>query len=596
MPVVAISVKRLNELLGQSYDLEELVTALEQLGCDVEDTVELALYTCPFCEAPVEKLDREEPPKRCDFCGGESEMPFDRLATDRAIRLELLAARPDLFDPGGLARALKGYLGLEQGLPEYFVKQGSVVLNVDPAVLRPESYRPFIVCAVVTMPPLDHNGLREIMKLQENLHWGIGRDRKLASIGVYDLATITPPITYKTVDPVAFSFTPLGMPGQPMSPAAILEHHPKGTAYAHLLLGLQNYPILIDSKGQVLSMPPIINSEETKVKLGSERLFIDVTGLTRDAVTKSLNTLVCSLVELGGQVESVLMNYPEGPARTPDLSPHTIRIKFEEAQKWLGLDFTPEEFMGYLRKMRFSVTPRDSAYEVGFPAFRTDIKHEVDIFEDLAIGYGFHRIPLHLVPTMTIGEARKEELLSQTVREIMIGLGFTEIMSLNLQSEERHFHKFRMEPGEQHALVANPKTVDQSMVRTHLMTGVMETFHKNRRKAVPQKIFELGNVILLNPKKETGAEEYRHLVFAIIGPETGYAEVRSILDSVLREIGRKGEYQAESHPAFCEGRCARVTGTNGLWALLGEIHPEVLNNFGLAYPVALCEVRLGQVI
>jgi len=198
MPVVAVSVKRLNELLNKQYKMNILVDALEQLGCDVEDTAELGLFQCPACQTPNDRLEHEEPPKRCDFCGFESEEPFEKYATDKVIRIDLLADRPDLFDTGGLSRALKGYLELEQGLAEFTVKKGKVEVNVDPVLLQKETFRPYIACAVITMPPLDQASLREIMRLQENLHWGIGRDRKLSSIGVYDMGTLTPPIKYTT--------------------------------------------------------------------------------------------------------------------------------------------------------------------------------------------------------------------------------------------------------------------------------------------------------------------------------------------------------------------------------------------------------------
>lgn len=596
MPVVAISAKRLNELLGKQYKMKILVDALEQLGCDVEDTAELALYRCPACQTPNDKLEHEDPPKRCDFCGYESEEPFEKFASDRVIRIDLLADRPDLFDAGGLSRALKGYLQLDQGLPEFTVQAGPVTVTVDPVLSNKDTFRPYIVCAVVTMPALDQNSLREIMRLQENLHWGIGRDRKLASIGVYDMAVIVPPIRYSTVDPENFKFCPLGMPGVQMTPMQILEDHPKGKTYAHLMEEYKRYPILIDSNDLVLSMPPIINSDETKCKLGSTGLFIDVTGISQDAVINSLNTLVSALIELGGKVETVQMNYPDKSVRTPDLRPRKIDIKFEAARHWLGLDFTRDEFMGYLRKMRLNVEPKGDVYEVSYPVFRTDIRHEVDVFEDLAIGYGYTRIQPELIPNMTIGEARAEERLSQTVREAMLGLGFTEIMSLNLQSVERHFTKYRINPGAEHVIVENPKTIEQKVARSHMMTGIMETFHKNRRKVVPQRLFEIGNVIYINPEMETGINEYRHLAFGIIGPDTGYAEGRMILDSVLRELDLKGEYKSVTHPTFSEGRCADVTNATGLWARIGEIHPQVLNNFGLAFPVAFCELRLMKVI
>jgi len=502
MPIVAVGVKRLNKLLGHQFSNADLVDALEQLGCDVEDTAELGLYLCPACQTPNDKLIHEEPPKRCDFCGFETEVPFEKIATDRVIRLDLLAARPDLFDIGGLSRALKGYLNLEQGLSEFTVSDSDVVVNVDPILSKKDTYRPFIVCAVVKMPPLDQTALRDIMKLQENLHWGIGRDRKLASIGVYNLDVVKPPIKYTTVDPIKFKYCPLGMPGIQMTPKQILEEHPKGVAYAHLMTNYRRYPLLQDSNGLVLSMPPIINSEETKLKIGATKLFIDITGITRDAVVKSMDTLVSSLVELGGEVQTVEMNYPDRKTRTPDLKPGKINIKYEEALRWLGLDLSREDFIHYLKKMRLNVVPKGELYEVSYPAFRTDIKHEVDVFEDLAIGFGFKNIKPQLVKTMTIAKARTEELLSHQVREAMLGLGFTEIMSLLLQSEKRQFEKYQLKPGSEHVEVENPKTIEQKVMRTHLMTGIMETFHKNRRKAVPQKIFEIGNVVQIDPDKE----------------------------------------------------------------------------------------------
>jgi len=596
VPLVAVSVERLNKLLGKTYPMDELVDALEQLGCDVEDTADLGLYRCPACQTPNDRLEREEPPRRCDFCGMETQDPFPKFAVDRVIRLDLLADRPDLFDAGGLSRALKGYLGHEQGLSPFTLEEGDVSVDVDAALSLEKTYRPFICCAVVNIPPLDHGTLREIMRLQENLHWGIGRDRKLASIGVYDLDTVNPPIRYTTVDPDDFRFNPLGMPGILMTPRRILVEHPKGAAYAHLMDRYARYPVLIDAAEQVLSMPPIINSDETKCKLGTSRLFIDVTGITRDAVVNSLNTLVSALLEVGGKAESVSMNFPDRQERTPDLSPRKITIDYEEAKRWLGLDLTRKEFVRILGKMRLNVIPSGDAYEVKYPAFRTDIRHEVDLFEDLAIGYGYKNIPMRTIPSMTFGRSRPEENLSRIVRDTALGLGFSEILSLNLLSEERHFAHFRMEPGERHVVVENPKTIEQKIVRTHMMAGIMETFRKNRRKPMPQRLFEIGNVIHFQPERETGVEEYRHVVLGIIGPEAGYAQIRSILDSLLRELDRKGEYRKFDHPAFSIGRCAEVTRQDGLWAVLGEIHPEVLSHFGLLHPVALCELRIMRVV
>lgn len=596
MPVIAISVKRLNKLLKKNFKRDILVDSLEQLGCDVEDTVELTLFLCPACQTPNEKLEKEEPSRRCEFCGYESEESFKIIGTDRAIRLDLLADRPDLFDSGGLSRALNGYLGLKEGLSEFKVIEGLIKIKVDPLLNNRDSYRPFIVCAVVRIPALDSNTLREIMKLQESLHWGIGRDRKLASIGIYDMSHLTPPFKYTVVDPDHFKFSPLGMPNKELTPREIVTDHPKGKAYAELLKNHKKYPILVDSKGDVLSMPPIINSDKTKCKIGTTDLFIDITGISMDAVVNSLTTLCSALIELGGEVETVQIQYRDKTVITPDLSPKTINIKYEEAKRWLGLDFTRDEFMGYLRKMRLNVIPKGDGYMVSYPAFRTDIKHQVDLFEDLAIGYGYKNIKPKIIPSFTIPKARPEEIVSNIVREIMVGLGFLEIMSLHLQSENRHFTNFLKEPDLNHVIVKNPKTIEQKILRTHLKTGIMETFKKNKRMVVPQKIFEIGNILILDKEAETGVAEYRHLAFGIIGPKTGYAKVRMILDAVLRELTINGEYQIDQDSSFIAGRFARVN-KGGEWiAELGEVHPQVINNFSLQYPVSYCELRLAKVV
>jgi len=597
MPIVSYSVKELNKLLKEEYPMDVIIESVKELGCDVEDAVDITLYRCPACDALNDKLAHEEPANRCVFCGHEQEEGFETFATDAVVRIDLLADRPDLFDVVGLSRALNGYLELERGMPVFACGQGDIEVNVDPSVLE---VRPYIVCAVAEVPPLDYTMLRELMKLQENLHWGVGRDRKLASIGIYNLDTLTPPIIYKSIEPKDFKFHPLAMPDVEMTPAEILKDHPKGVAYAHLLEDFKRYPLLIDSNGLTLSMPPIINSEETKCRTGTSRLFIDVTGTAEQAPTDALNILVCAVNQLGGKLQTVKINYPDHSLTTPDLTPRQIDVSFAGARRWLGVEFSRDEFVKSIKKMRLNVQPKDKGkdkdkYLVEYPVYRSDIRHEVDIFEDVVIGYGLERVPMKLVPTMTVGQERPEEKIANDVRTIMTGLGFIEIMSLNLHSEESLFTKLRMEPGESYVCVANPKTVNQKALRSHLMTGIMETLEKNRKKVVPQRVFEIGPVTLLNPQTETGVNEYRHLAFGIIGPEAGYADVRAVLDSILRELGLNGRYRPAELPTFIEGRCAEVTIENDLWAQLGEIHPQVLNNFNLAYPTAFCELRLAKV-
>jgi phenylalanyl-tRNA synthetase beta chain len=450
----------------------------------------------------------------------------------------------------------------------------------------------------MTLPPIDETSLIAIMKLQENLHWGVGRDRKLASIGVYDLATITGPIHYRTIDPDKEPFVPLGMPGKKMSGRKILESHPKGVAYAELLAEHKRYPVLIDAKGQVLSMPPIINSDETKVKKGTTRVFIDVTGISQAAVTKSLDTLVCSLCEIGGTVETLTIIDADGKKRTtPDLAPRSAEVGLVEAKRWLGLPLDALSLAGSLSKMRFDAIPAKNGggrFNVAYPVYRTDIRHMVDLFEDVAIGYGYANIGPRLVRSMTVGTPRPEETLSDRVRQVLLGLGYSEIMSLPLSTEEHQFERLRIPTPDQYPKVSNPKLKAYNVVRTHLMGGLFEALRENRRRPMPQRLFEVDNTVELDSAAETGAAEFRRLALAEIGEECGYATARSVVDSLLRELGWRAEYKAADQPTFIQGRAAEFSVDGKPIGILGEVHPEVLTNFGLTYPVALAEITLER--
>src|SRR5262245_40657621 len=212
MPIVNIDLAWLNRLLGKQYPTGTLQESLEQIGCDVEDVVDIERSRCPQCGSLVEHPLGQDEVKVCTICTFESETTFQRAGSQKVKRLDLLADRTDLFDVGGLARALRGTLGIETGLPKYVTKPSGVTVKVDKSVADPASYRPFIACAVMTLPQVDETSLVAIMKLQENLHWGVGRDRKLSSIGVYDLATTRGDISYCTLDPEKASCGPLRMP------------------------------------------------------------------------------------------------------------------------------------------------------------------------------------------------------------------------------------------------------------------------------------------------------------------------------------------------------------------------------------------------
>ncbi len=237
-------------------------------------------------------------------------------------------------------------------------------------------------------------------------------------------------------------------------------------------------------------------------------------------------------------------------------------------------------------------------FVVSYPPYRTDIRHMVDLFEDVAIGYGYANIEPRLVRSMTVGTPRPEETTSDRVRQILIGLGFSEVMSLPLSTEEDQFTKLRTATPAHYPVVSNPKLKAYNVVRTHLLGGLLEALRENRRRPMPQPLFEIDNVVALDGEAETGAAEFRKVALVETGRESGYATARSVMDSLLRELGWQVEYCALSEdeaPQFVPGRAAACSVKGEQVGILGEVHPEVLTNFGLTHPVALAELTLRRV-
>ena len=613
MPVVGIPVDMLLARLQTPLDRESLVEHLQHLGCDVEGYATLHRYRCQRCDNILEITATENPPVLCERCGTdfkENESARIELGESDVIRMELLAVRPDMFDPGGLARVLRSYLGESSGLVDYPLQPPVATVLVDEQLAQPTSLRPWIACAIVRGIHLDDDAIKVIMKLQENLHWALGRDRKHASIGVYDLDTVAGSETgaglqfrYRSVGPEELRFTPLGYdpadPAAALTPAAVLADHPKGKAYARLLEGFERYPLLQDGAGQVLSLPPIINSEQTRVRQSTTNFFIDVTGTDERIVGKTLNIVVTSLLELDPavQVEQVRIRYTHGERITPNLEPQRVELAAARAPRLIGVALDQGQVAALLAKMGHRVEQgRGGLLQVGVPAYRNDIMHPIDLIEDVAIAYGYHNIETQLVPTMTVGAERPERALAGRMRQALTGLGYFEVMTLILSSEEQQFDLMRLPRATDAVEIAHPISVEQTIVRSALLPGLLDTLAVNTDHELPQYIFEVGNVSAVDPSAETGAREHGRVAAAAIGPRVDFSLVRSICEALLRELGWQLELVAEDCPSYLPGRCARVWAVAGeqrhTLGLLGELHPEVLESYKLVQPTAGFELAL----
>ena len=606
MPVVGIPVKLLTERLEGELSPDELVQHLQHIGCDVEGFATLRRIKCTRCGNIVEIGEQVDPPVLCKRCGvdyvAHPELRVD-LGENHVIRMELLAVRPDMFDPGGLARTLRGYLEQSTGSPDYDLGAPLAHVWVDPAMATTACPRSAIACAVVTNVSLDDDFIKELMNLQENLHWALGRDRKHASIGVYDLAaTNGHSYRYRPVGPHELRFVPLGYdpadPDAAVTPQQVLDTHPKGVEFARLLAGFRAYPLLHDSDGAVLSMPPIINSEGTRVTDDSTSFFIDVTGTSRRLVSRALNVLVTSLMELQPSisVQQVAIRYGDERVLTPDFSPQHIQLGVSATSRWLGIPLDTPALVELLVRMGHDVQVQGpDQLLVMAPAYRNDLMHPVDVMEDAAIAYGYHNIEPSLVPTMTVGGERPVETLSGTARTCLSGLGWMEVMTLVLSSEQKAYDALRRPRSSQHVSLAHPISRDQTLLRTSLAAGLLETLTVNGHNEYPQRIFEVGETTELTAT-DTGASERRAVGGVAIGERIGATDVRAVAEACLRELGWGIRTATLDADTYLPGRAARIfavkDGEEVLVGELGELHPAVLDAFRLKHPAAMFEIDL----
>lgn len=614
MPVIDMPVRELMNRVNlpgskEPISAEELAKRLPRMGCAVEDFAATRQFACMRCGKISDRTEAQGPPLHCTSCGADFRAnPADLLdhGPNRVLRLELLAVRPDLFDPGGMARYVRGYLGVQTGLATYGVAPPTITVKVDPKLSEERSLRPHIACAVLRNVKLDHDTIKILMNLQEDLHWALGRNRKLASIGVYDLDTLKgTQFRYDAVEPNALKFVPLGFDpiatNSALTPAQILERHKTGQEFAHLLEPLAAYPLLRDEAGTVLSMPPIINSEATRVTLNSRQLFVDVTGLSPRSVERALNIVVTSLKEIVPQleIEAVTIDGPLGRRVTPNLAPSRMTVNVDEASRTIGIALDAKGLAELLSRMGHGVNPAadGTAISVSVPPYRNDIMHPIDLIEDAAVAFGYDHLTPVLVPTFTAGAPRPIEEQSGLARRIFAGLGFHQVMTLVLSCETAAFSNWRTEPDPRRVKIENPISIEQTICRVSLLPGLLETLSINKQHDLPQHLFEVGDVCFFDPAVETGAREERFAAAAMIGTHVGYADIRAVADAVARELDQTISVRPVIHPSYVPGRAATIHVADGNQVgVMGELHPEVLEKYGLRHAVAVLELSLESLL
>lgn len=509
-------------------------------------------------------------------------VPIQRIS-DTELEIQVLPNRPDLLSLYGFLRALKAFLGKKTGLQEYQVKPSKDQLIVEKSI---PSQWPYAVACVVKGLTLTDEKIKDIINIQEKLGTTLLRKRKRGGIGIYPLQKIQFPVKFLGMNPDKIVFRPLEYP-KAITGRQILSQHPTGKEYGYICEKWSSFPVFIDAKKEIMSMPPITNSHDLgKVDETTKDVFIESTGTDLKAIQHALVIIASSLADMGGTIHSLNCIQADGKKIVaPSLSPQKRKISVDNVNALLGLQLKEKDLEKFLPRMGYEYVKGT----LSIPAWRTDIMHEVDIAEDIAIAYGYKNLIPQMPSLATLAGESEESKLRALITEILIGLGLIEISTYHLITQEEAAHI----PEEERIEMENAKT-DYKVLRPDLLTPALRILSQNKDNEYPQRLFEIGSVFKKDKKEETGIAE--PLKLSIISIPGNFTDIKQILTVLTNALSLEYTLKETTQKRCIEGRTASILFNNEEVGFMGELHPETLRNAGLKLPGAVLEISLQSLL
>ena len=524
-------------------------------------------------------------------------------ASERIIKIELNDTnRPDLWSSAGLARALRLKSGGARPMYPFFSREGDRKPSKRKVLIEESvrKVRPFLAGFCVSGKPIDDAFLKEMIQTQEKLAWNYGRKRKTISMGLYRSAEIQWPVSYKGVDPRTVRFVPL-QETREMSLLQILAEHPKGREYSFILEKEPIHPLLLDSRGDVLSYPPIINSAGLgAVQVGDSELFIELTGSDLPSVTLAASIVACDFADFGYTIEPVLVEYPFdtpfGRSVTfPWYFQKPLSVDAGRASRILGKSLSVDVVASSLEKTGSRVEIHGQ-YVSAWPAeYRNDFLHQVDLIEDVMIGIGLENFPPERPRDFTIGRLSPIELFSRKTKGILVGLGYQEMIYNYLGSGKDYIEKMGIDATTV-LRVANPMSENFEYLRNSPLPGLLGTESISSKAAYPHRIFEVGKVAFRDASENYGVSTRQYLALLSVHAEADFNEIASQVATLLFYLGSDFEVaepaEGKEDPRFIVGRHARILVAGREIGVYGELHPRLLEAWGVGLPASAGEFDL----
>ncbi|UWG48937.1 Phenylalanyl-tRNA synthetase beta subunit [Halanaeroarchaeum sp. HSR-CO] len=557
---------------------------------------------------------------------------YEEETEDGEFQLEFEADRLDRLSIAGIARSLRYQYGDARGVYVPKTNDPDWTIEVDESV--PDE-RPYVTGAVIRGLDMNDEDLEAIIQLQEKLHATMGRKRAKGAIGIHDLTMLKGgsalraderesgeavsdgtalraderesgvdgenTIRYVGVEPDEDTFVPLDSDRE-LTPAAVLEEHPVGEKYADLVSEYDRYPAIYDDIG-LFSFPPVINGRRTEVSTESRDLFVEMTGTDQWTIDKMLNVVCYALDARGGRVEEVEVAYPDGTVVRPDLAVDEKELSHRRIERTLGIDLDEDDAIDLFERSGLDADPvvvgdDELAYEVAIPPYRVDVLHPVDLVDDVGRTYGFNNLTPRYPDVSTVGARTEASRHEEAVRNVLVGLGFEDMLNFNLTSEAENFERMGLDPDAGVMGAGEPATIveayseDFTIVRTWALPSLLMVLENNTHREYPQDLAEIGFAAHVDEDELTNVAERRTVAGVLARTDASFEDAKGRLQSLARNFGVDLETPPTDHPSFIDGRTASVVFAGDTVGVVGEIHPGVLVEHDLEVPVAGFEFEL----
>lgn len=475
---------------------------------------------------------------------------------------------------------------------------------VDPEL---KEIRPFMVAFVISGKPIDEPMLLDIIQTQEKLAWNFGRKRKSLSMGVYREEHIQFPVHYKAVDPDKTTFVPLQCE-QHMTCRQILTEHPKGKDFGWILKDMKKFPLLIDDKGEILSMPPIINSATLgAVQTGDKNLMVELTGDNMENLLLAANIVACDFADCGYDIEPILVKHPYETGFGKDITApfyfqSSTKARLSNINKMLGADFDAAKITDALKRMgnivenaTITVDGKSDTEFTVYPApYRNDFLHEFDIIEDVMIGAGLETFTPQKPTDFTIGRLLPITELSRKTKSLMIGLGYQEMIFNYVGSRKDYIENMNIDAAKV-IEIANPMSENYQFIRSEMLSSLLRAESKSAGAVYPHKIFEIGKVAYICEEENTGTRTRQNLGFLSAGAGVNFNDAAGEVSALLYFLDHKYEVTESTDPRFIAGRQAAIIVNGKKIGIFGEIHPQILENWSITVPCVGCEIDIEEI-